>query len=105
VRQAPGAIEVGPGHVDDRSRVLPPRPPLETASAGLVAGPVYLRVEVDAAARCQFFYSRDGISFLPLGPAFPAAVDRWIGAKVGLFASAGLAKGGYADFDWFRVTP
>jgi beta-xylosidase len=105
VRRAPGAIEVGPGHVDDRSRILPPLPPLQTSSAGIVGGPVFLRVTVDAVAACHFSYSRDGLTFFPLGPAFPASVDRWIGAKVGLFASAGLAKGGYADFDWFRVTP
>jgi hypothetical protein len=47
--------------------------------------------------------------FIPVRDTLQAKVDRWIGAKIGLFSSAppstGLAKGGYADFDWFRVTP
>jgi beta-xylosidase len=73
--------------------------------ADAAPGPVYLRVAVDAGARCLFSYSADGVNFAPLGGAFTASVDRWIGAKVGLFASAGLASGGYADIDWFRVTP
>ena len=35
------------------------------------------------------------------------SVSRWVGAKVGVFASAapGAPKTGHADFDWFRVTP
>jgi beta-xylosidase len=77
--------------------------------AGPIHGPVYLRAAVDEKALVHFSYSRDGIHFILTAGTFPAKVDRWIGAKIGLFASAppstGLAKGGYADFDWFRVTP
>jgi beta-xylosidase len=72
-------------------------------------GPVFLRVTVDAQALARFSYSHDGVHFQPAPRALTATVDRWIGAKVGLFASAhprvGLAKAGQADFEWFRVTP
>lgn len=74
-----------------------------------VAGPVILRVTVDREGRVQFWSSRDGSRFQAAGPAFLAKVDRWIGAKAGVFASgpaAGtLAIPDHADFDWFRVTP
>jgi hypothetical protein len=44
--------------------------------------------------------------FVPVGEPFPSSVDRWIGAKVGLLATAapGATQTGHADFDWFRVT-
>jgi hypothetical protein len=39
--------------------------------------------------------------------AFRASGDRWIGAKVDLIASAdpSATSFGYADYDWFHVTP
>jgi beta-xylosidase len=69
--------------------------------------PVYLRVSVDRTARCQFAFSCDNCEFTPIGGPFPAVGDRWVGAKVGLFASvpAAAAKSGCADFDWFYVQP
>ena len=68
---------------------------------------VYLRVKVSAPdAKCQFSYSEDGKSFYDIGGKFQAQPDKWIGAKVGIFAtgSGDVRIGGYADFDWFRVT-
>lgn len=67
----------------------------------------YLKVSVIApAAMCQFSYSQDGVNFINIGDPFKAKEGRWIGAKVGLFcnSSFGNKVGGYADFDWFRVT-
>jgi beta-xylosidase len=85
---------------------------LEVFSKAPIATPkIFLRVSVDAAARCTFAFSADGERFTPMngGDAFQATVDRWIGAKVGLFAAAAPApdgkNSGCADFDWFRVTP
>lgn len=66
----------------------------------------YLRVQVTGPdALCEFSVSTDGVKFEPLGKAFYAKPDTWIGAKVGLFASSTAPgrRGGYADFDWFRV--
>jgi len=82
-------------------------PEKELAGLAAPAGRVYLRVAVDAAARCRFSYSWDGRTFVPIGEAFQASADRWIGAKVGIFASAppGASAPGHADFDWFRVGP
>ena len=75
----------------------------EDATVEVPAGPLELRVAVAEGAVCQFSWRRDG-GFTPIGPSFVAQPGRWIGAKVGLFASApGPAPAGHADFDWFRV--
>lgn len=67
----------------------------------------YLRVNVSGPdAKCRFSYSEDGQRFTPIGEEFAALPDKWIGAKVGLFATSAsnARRGSYADFDWFRVT-
>ncbi|HEX8557072.1 MAG TPA: glycoside hydrolase 43 family protein [Pyrinomonadaceae bacterium] len=76
----------------------------EVASAPLRSGAVHLRVSVSGDAVCNFSYSEDGKTFRPLGEPFKARQGRWIGARIGLFASrVGRAREfGYADFDWFR---
>ncbi len=75
------------------------------ASVTAESGDIYLRVRVAAGAKCRFAYSRDGEAFVDLGESFQAVKGRWIGAKVGLFATRASAAGefGYADVDWFRV--
>jgi beta-xylosidase len=75
----------------------------EQVAAENIAGPVHLRVEVSAGAKCRFSYSFDGRTFTPLGGEFTAREARWVGAKVGLFAAG--AAGASADYDWFRVGP
>ena len=79
----------------------------EVENRGILAGPVYLRVTVDANTICRFSYAFDGVAFQPIGQPFQATVDRWVGAKLGLIATAapGATQTGHADFDWFRVTP
>lgn len=74
----------------------------EKVVADKITGPVHLRVEVGAGARCRFSYSLDGRTFTPLGDDFTATVGRWVGAKVGLFAAG---SGGHADFEGFTVAP
>ena len=76
----------------------------ETAGVPLKGNNVYLRVKVSGNAVCNFSYSTDGKSFAPVGEPFTAKPGRWIGAKVGLFASrvGRTREYGYADFDWFR---
>ena len=68
---------------------------------------VYFRVSVSKDAACQFSYSEDGTSFKSVGVPFTAVPGRWIGAKVGLFATrpGKTNDSGYADVDWFRITP
>lgn len=66
----------------------------------------YFRIQVKGPnAQCQFSLSTDGRTFSPIGEPFLAQPDTWIGAKVGLFCTSlyGTKRGGYADFDWFRV--
>lgn len=68
---------------------------------------IYFRVSVNQNAICHFSYSMDGINFISVGNAFQAVAGKWIGAKVGLFCTSAIKTNdaGYADFDWFRVTP
>ena len=66
---------------------------------------VSLRVQVEPGAMCTFQYSFDGVHYESVEhPPFQATVSKWVGAKVGVFALAERAGGGYADFDDFTVT-
>lgn len=67
---------------------------------------LFLRVAVEAPdAACTFEYSEDGTTYEKIGSVFHATRAKWIGAKVGVFASSrrGESASGYADFDWVRV--
>ncbi|MGC4072076.1 MAG: glycoside hydrolase 43 family protein [Nibricoccus sp.] len=75
---------------------------------------IHLRVRVEAGALCHFSHSLDGKTFLPLGKPFRSTSSKWVGAKVGLFASsavssveknAGQPPVGHADFTGFQITP
>jgi beta-xylosidase len=71
------------------------------------SGTIWLRVIVRNGAKCRFSYSSNGQTFTDAGEEFQAEVGRWIGAKVGLFCTRETQTNdsGYADFDWFRITP
>jgi beta-xylosidase len=77
----------------------------ESAGTKLIGSTFYLRVRVEENAVCNFAYSTDGRTFIPIGESFKARQGRWIGAKVGIFAvgNGSVSEMGYADFDWFRV--
>ena len=68
---------------------------------------IYFKLTIDKNAMCTYAYSFDGTTYTPFGTAYPAEKGTWIGAKVGLFClNPGLVSSkGYADFDFFRVTP
>jgi len=73
----------------------------------LSSNEVYLKVKVNEPnGQCQFSYSEKGKDFLNAGKTFEAKPGKWIGAKVGLLSisTQEANRGGYADFDWFRVT-
>ena len=74
---------------------------------GYQKGEVFLRVTVRKGATCTFAYSDDGKHFQSIQTDFTAAPGRWVGAKVGLFcvSKTGTNDSGYADVDWFRITP
>jgi beta-xylosidase len=66
---------------------------------------LYLRVTVGDGAKCRFSYSTDGAHFDPIGEEFTARPGRWIGAKIGLYATGPTQprESGYADYDWFHI--
>lgn len=49
---------------------------------------IHLKVTIDPEAVCRFYYSHDGKSFKQVGSEFQAREGRWIGAKIGFFATA-----------------
>ncbi|MBA9076355.1 glycoside hydrolase family 43 protein [Rufibacter quisquiliarum] len=82
-------------------------PEKEQILGKLSGNEVQLRVKVSAGAKCQFSYSEDGQNFKQAGEVFTAVPGRWIGAKVGIFATREdkTNDSGFADYDWFRITP
>jgi len=66
---------------------------------------IYFRIVMHKGGLCSFSYSYDGNNFIKAGDDFQAVQGKWIGAKVGLFATGSQKSNdcGYADFDWFRV--
>ncbi|WP_427874021.1 glycoside hydrolase family 43 protein [Flavobacterium sp. MMS24-S5] len=56
-------------------------------------------------AKVTFYYSIDGKNFKKLGESFKPSAGRWVGAKIGLFATGSktINDSSYADYDWFRV--
>lgn len=98
------------------------QPEQVNASVGLKESTVYLRVKFgcdgrkiaqsegghDLLVTCDFSYSTDGRTFSPLGTTFQAREGKWIGTKVGTFCTRPAIRandGGWADVDWFRITP
>ncbi|MBT2561014.1 glycoside hydrolase 43 family protein [Pedobacter sp. ISL-68] len=76
------------------------------AQRPLKSGAVYLRAEVAQEGQVTFSYSEDGELYHKIGETFKAQPDKWIGAKIGIFCTSGsdVRTGGYADFDYFRIT-
>jgi beta-xylosidase len=72
-------------------------------------GRARLRVEVTADARCRFAAALPGDAFRASGQEFAATPWRWVGAQLGLFATAppdaSGANAGAAAFRSFRITP
>ena len=94
-----GGVELVQGRATDAPRGGP-----ETVVRAPADGPLYLRVTMRDSARARFSFSHDGVAFRDIGEPFQAREGRWIGAKVGLFATRpdGAPAGGYSDFDFFR---
>jgi len=75
----------------------------EEVGEALPFNAVHLRMHVSAGAYVAFSYSADGLRYTQVGLPFEAAMGRWVGAQVGLFATG--APGAYADIDYVRITP
>ena len=67
-------------------------------------GDIWLRVTIGKGALCDFSYSTDGKRFKKLPGSFKAREGRWIGAKLGFYASSeGTATDGRTDIDYLHV--
>ncbi|MDM1298422.1 glycosyl hydrolase 43 family protein [Empedobacter falsenii] len=67
---------------------------------------VFLKIKVsEPNGICQFSFSENGKKYTSIGEPFQAKPGKWIGAKVGIYSisSQDSKRGGYADFDWFRI--
>ncbi|ADW70873.1 glycoside hydrolase family 43 protein [Granulicella tundricola] len=83
----------------------------ESQAVPVTSTTLYLRarVERDAdkpEATVSYSFSTDGSAFQSIGTPFHATPGRWVGARIGLFATSPATTGelGYADFDWFRFS-
>lgn len=67
---------------------------------------IFLRVTVTPHAECRFSHSVDGENFTAIGGLFQAVSSRWVGAKVGLFATTppDVSSDDAAMFRQFTVT-
>lgn len=84
--------------------------PEEVASIPLSQPTVYLKAEcnfTDKKDVAQFFYSLDGKNWIAIGTVLKMTytLPHFMGYRFTLFNYATKEKGGYVDFDWFRIQP
>jgi len=83
--------------------------PEEAASIPLNQNTVYFKAECNFTNKkdvTDFFYSLDGTSWLPVGTQLKMAytIPQFIGYRFALFNYATKNIGGFADFDYFRIS-
>ncbi len=83
--------------------------PVDEAQIPISQNTVFLKAECnfrDLTDTGQFFYSLDGKSWTPIGPKLklPYTLAHFMGYRFGLFNYAAEQTGGYADFDFFRIS-
>jgi beta-xylosidase len=83
--------------------------PVEVETVPLTQKRVYLKAECDFRDRAdtaRFFYSLDGNSWTAIGGELKMAytLPHFMGYRFGLFNYATKTAGGFADFDYFRVS-
>jgi len=86
------------------------RMPIEVASVPLTQDTVHFKIDCDFADghdKAYFYYSLDGHQWKPIGEAVQLRYtgDHFMGCRFGLFNFATQADGGYADFDYYRISP
>lgn len=82
--------------------------PVEVESVLLKQNTVYLKAECDFTDKKDtaiFFYSLDGKSWIRIGSELKMAytLPHFMGYRFGLFNYASKQKGGFVDFDFFRI--
>ncbi|MFO7669728.1 MAG: glycoside hydrolase 43 family protein [Bacteroidales bacterium] len=83
--------------------------PVEIESVTLTHKRVYLKAECDFRDRADiayFFYSIDGTTWSPIGKQIRMeyTLPHFMGYRFGLFNYATKNPGGFADFDFFRIS-
>lgn len=83
--------------------------PEEALSVPVDQNVVYLKAQCDFTAKkdvANFFYSLDGKEWQAAGTALNMTytLPHFMGYRFGLFNYATKEPGGFADFDWFRVS-
>ena len=95
------------GNTNDASQTSTP---VEVASLPLNQNRVYLKVYTDFRNRTDkayFYYSLDGNTWTAIGSTLQMAytLPHFMGYRFGLFTYATKSTGGYADFDYFTLSP
>lgn len=84
----------------------------EAASVNIGQNTLFFRAKVEMIrnvepynAKTTFYYSTDGDQYKKLGESFTPRAGRWVGARIGIFATGSkrINDSSYADYDWFRV--
>lgn len=84
--------------------------PTELQSVPLPQNKIFLKIECDFRNRtdvANFFYSLDGKDWTTIGGPLKmeyTLMEHFMGYRLGLFNYATKSPGGYADFDWFRIS-
>lgn len=83
--------------------------PVDAQSIPLTQNTIYFKAQCNFLDRkdvADFFYSLDGKQWLPIGTQLKMAytIPQFIGYRFALFNYATKEIGGYADFDYFRIS-
>lgn len=67
---------------------------------------ICFKIGVNASGECSFSFADDRKPFFKLPESFTAKPGKWVGAKIGLFATSTTITNdaGFADIDWFKIT-
>jgi beta-xylosidase len=83
--------------------------PVEIERVPLNQKTAYLKAECNFRERADianFYYSLDGKTWTPIGSQLKMeySMPHFMGYRFGLFNYATKNPGGFADFDWFRIS-
>ena len=102
-------MSVGSQQSNRRGRGSRNSPPVEIESVPLTQSTAYFKIDCDFRNRTDkayFYYSLDGKTWTKIGSVLQMSytMPHFMGYRFGLFNYATKTAGGYADFDYYRVT-
>lgn len=102
-------VKVGNGHKSIVMISANTGKPVEIERIPVTQNTVYLKAECnfrDRADTAHFYYSLDGKTWNRIGEPLkmPYTIPHFMGYRFGLFNYATQQTGGFADFDYFRIT-